>query len=135
MKICPQFWMCFRLFKFFLWTTYNFGQIFACIFMLFFMSSLISYLRRFSSGRLGRDRTYGSWIRTTYMHCNQYLSPLTLWIEIMLKVVLNTILILITQMFASGKVYSIWSQCPKWTVTQSPNAANILFGRPKAAPN
>ena len=27
------------------------------------------------------------------------------------------------------------SQCLKWTVAQSPNATNILFGRPKAAPN
>ena len=26
-------------------------------------------------------------------------------------------------------------QCLKWTVAQSPNATNILFGRPKAAPN
>jgi hypothetical protein len=26
-------------------------------------------------------------------------------------------------------------QCLKWTVAQSPNAANILFGQPKAAPN
>ena len=26
-------------------------------------------------------------------------------------------------------------QCLKWTVVQSPNATNILFGRPKAAPN
>jgi hypothetical protein len=27
------------------------------------------------------------------------------------------------------------AQCLKWTVAQSPNATNILFGRPKAAPN
>ena len=27
------------------------------------------------------------------------------------------------------------SQCLKWMVAQSPNATNILFGRPKAAPN
>ena len=26
-------------------------------------------------------------------------------------------------------------QCLKWTVAQSPNATNILFGRPKAALN
>jgi len=26
-------------------------------------------------------------------------------------------------------------QCLKWTVAHSPNATNILFGRPKAAPN
>jgi hypothetical protein len=26
-------------------------------------------------------------------------------------------------------------QCLKWTVAQSPNATNILFERPKAAPN
>ena len=26
-------------------------------------------------------------------------------------------------------------QCLKWTVAQSPNATNILFGQPKAAPN
>jgi hypothetical protein len=31
--------------------------------------------------------------------------------------------------------FSIHSQCLKWTVAQSPNATNILFGRPKAAPN
>jgi hypothetical protein len=29
----------------------------------------------------------------------------------------------------------IETQCLKWTVAQSPNATNILFGRPKAAPN
>jgi hypothetical protein len=27
------------------------------------------------------------------------------------------------------------TQCLKWTIAQSPNATNILFGRPKAAPN
>ena len=77
MKISPQFWMCFRLFKFFLWTTYNFGQIFACIFMLFFMSSLISYLRMFASSRLGRDRMV---VGLELPICNQCLSPLTLWV-------------------------------------------------------
>ena len=29
----------------------------------------------------------------------------------------------------------VYNQCLKWTVAQSPNATNILFGRPKAAPN
>jgi hypothetical protein len=34
------------------------------------------------------------------------------------------------------KMYNEWLlQCLKWTVAQSPNATNILFGRPKAAPN
>jgi hypothetical protein len=27
------------------------------------------------------------------------------------------------------------TQCLKWTVAQSPNVTNILFRRPKAAPN
>jgi hypothetical protein len=31
--------------------------------------------------------------------------------------------------------FSLYLQCLKWTVAQSPNATNILFGRPKAAPN
>jgi len=33
------------------------------------------------------------------------------------------------------KNYLLILQCLKWTVVQSPNATNILLGRPKAAPN
>ena len=38
-------------------------------------------------------------------------------------------------------LHQVWAhlqcqqQCLKWTVAQSPNATNILFGRPKAVPN
>ena len=35
----------------------------------------------------------------------------------------------------SNITLKVGTQCLKWMVAQSPNATNILFGRPKAAPN
>ena len=52
-------------------------------------------------------------------------------LQITFLICLNLITVLI-----KVKVFRISiSQCLKWTVAQSPNATNILFGRPKAAPN
>jgi hypothetical protein len=39
------------------------------------------------------------------------------------------------EIFVTHHNIMTWPQCLKWTVAQSPNATNILFGRPKTAPN
>ena len=51
----------------------------------------------------------------------------------------NALFILYIHVISQGDpmttLLQIQEQCLKWTVAQSPNATNILFGRPKAAPN
>jgi hypothetical protein len=41
---------------------------------------------------------------------------------------------LVESIYGQSSIEIAHFQCLKWTVAQSPNATNILFGRPKAAP-
>jgi hypothetical protein len=51
--------------------------------------------------------------------------------KLMITVAKHVIILVIIRSLATPYA----GQCLKWTVAQSPNATNILFGRLKAAPN